>query len=751
MSFENNELELRVMCVQPMFEDENFKIFRAIADFEKHLFPFKANEPEGQVSFVVKGSVAAPIYKGQTLDVVGRWIYDSKYQQHSFAASYASPLLPSTEEGVMGFCVSVDGIGKRVAARVAQQLPHGFTLASGEMVEADWLVASIKGMTPAKAGRLINALQRVNASGELAKLLKGCVGGEIIDAIVVQYGEKSVELISAKPYKPFYDHVLSFPKADAVAMALGMDVYAEERLEAGIYDQIFRRRQVMSAIIAEREKVVSGATRSLGVSQDVVQKQIERLSDSNQVVDEQGYLYLARDYDTEVQLANHIAAFVEQGALVKNGDKARYMKNFENWKQSGKISLAEKQESAVEAVAGNVLTVLTGGPGTGKTTVLKAVLETYRKTYPGSPVTLMAPAGLAAKRLSEACGFPAATIHSTLGLIPTEGAEGIDDSGACSLDGGLVIVDEVSMVGIHLAKYIFELVALKPDTRVVLVGDADQLPSVSPGSVLDDLINCGKVKVTRLDKNFRQGSSAIVDAANAINSGRPDLLRFGGNFRMRVVEGPTLDEETKNILDNVKRAFAWSIGEFGLEQTYVLTPKRKAKAGESVDTLLSSAYLNPILRDIANPQSADKDFVKIGSRLYRMGDRVINLKNSNETMNGEIGHIVKIDKGDVTTVTIKYSNNEVEYTTDRLNEVDLAYAITVHKSQGNEYDSVIYPSSKTHGPMLQRNLLYTAVTRAKKSAVVIGSRDALKCSILTVKTKNRKDFLANRVNKLICS
>ena len=198
----------------------------------------------------------------------------------------------------------------------------------------------------------------------------------------------------------------------------------------------------------------------------------------------------------------------------------------------------------------------------------------------------------------------------------------------------------------------------------------------------------------------------------------------------------------------------WSMDTFGVDQTYVLSPKRKVKpkkdGKDCVDTILSTGFLNPILRDIANPPSADKEFIKSGLRMFREGDRVINLKNTAEVLNGEVGHVKKISMGDVSTVVVAFDDGvEVEYTLDRLKELDLAYAITVHKAQGCEYDSVIYPTSSTHGPMLQRNLLYTAVTRAKKSAVIIGSKESLKEAIKTVRSKTKKDLLAARIVRYV--
>lgn len=259
-----------------------------------------------------------------------------------------------------------------------------------------------------------------------------------------------------------------------------------------------------------------------------------------------------------------------------------------------------------------------------------------------------------------------------------------------------------------------------------IVGDVDQLPSVSAGAVLDAMIASGEVKVTRLDRNFRQeAGSAIIDAAHAINAGDKNLQLNVGNFQFREISNKDITVETAQILEEVKRAFVWSMKHFGLEQTYVLAPQRKAVIKDkqtTPETLLSTQSLNPILRDIANPPAADKAFYKSGSRVFRVGDRVMNRKNTLEVLNGEIGYIKKIETIDVPVITVDYDGIEVEYTPDRLKQLDLAYAVTVHKSQGCEYDSVIYPTSLVQGMMLQRNLLYTAVTRAKRNVLTATMR-----------------------------
>lgn len=740
------------LCVfysHTVFEDENFRILSVFANYEENLFPFPSNDKK--VEFIVKGLLPAPDYQYQELELTGEWRYDQVYKKHTLSVEYVIPTLPTTEKGVFRFCKSLPGIGEKVAKRISSTFKHGFILPSGKEPDVDWFVASIKGMTPSKASNLHAAIRRVNASAELTKILKGCVSGQVVRNIAAKYGTYAVDTVTKTPYKLFLDRVVSFKNADTIAMAVGRIPTDKDRLWAGIIDQVRQRKDRLNSIIVEKEIVLQNSIQELNVPEDLIKDELDKMMADKVLISAAKYCYLRDDFETERTLATKIAQYIHEAKNIAPSDAANYLKNFEEWKKENSICLAERQEMAVKAVANNLISVLTGGPGTGKTTVLKAIMETYRKSFPNRPITLMAPAGLAAKRMASACGMTALTIHKTLGLVPADNDAGFDDSDGMSIDGGLVIIDEVSMVGIHLAKFMFDSVIFKPDVRIVLVGDIDQLPPVSPGAVLDDLISCGRVTVTRLNRNFRQeAGSAIVDAAYAINEGNTNLT-FGGNFRMRVVENSDVETETMEILDNVKRAFKWSMDEFGVDQTYVLSPKRRMKpkkdGKDCVDTILSTMYLNLILRDIANPAAPDKEFLKSGQRTFREGDRVVNLKNSAEVLNGEIGYIKKISKSDVAIVTVDFDGVEVEYTPDRLKELDWAYAISVHKSQGCEYDSVIYPTSMTHGAMLQRNLLYTAITRAKKSAVIIGDRESLKKSITTVKSKVKKDLLSARIQK----
>lgn len=725
-----------------IYEADNFYILAVEAPYDPDKFP---SECQGRDEFVAKGRFSAPDYKGQMLEFVGEWGYDQKYKSYALAVQYTIPSLPDTREGTIKFLKSVRGIGQKLADRISTAFHDNLKTAT---LDEDWMTATIKGMSQSKAVALCGAIRRVNAIAELTKLLRDAVPGETIRRISSKYGSKAIDMVTGSAYKMAEDYAISFKEADAVALALGWAQDSEDRLRTGIICTMRSLKSQKASIIVEKSKLQAAAIRTLGVDSSILAEVMEKLYKEKILVSAAEYCYLYNDYLTERQLSEKVVSYCR--AKISPSESAHYLKKFEEWKREhADIALAEKQEEAVKAVSSNSLSVITGGPGTGKTATLKSVLETYRKAFPKSNITLMAPTGFASKRMAAACSAPAATIHKTLGLIPAEGEAEFDDSDGLSIDGGLVIIDEFSMVGIHLAKFLFEAVVFKPDTRIVIVGDVDQLPPVSPGMVLADLISCGCVKVTRLDRNFRQeAGSEIIDGAHAINAGNTNLDLGVGNFQYKEISNEDIAIETASILEEVKKAFVWSIKHFGLAQTFILAPQRKneVRDGKTLPkTLLSTQSLNPILRDIANPPSSDKAFYKIGNRIFRTGDKVMNKKNTEAVQNGEIGVIKRIETDDVPVIVVDFDGCEMEYTPDMLKQLDLAYAISVHKSQGSEYDSVIYPTSMAQGRMLQRNLLYTAVTRAKKNIVLIGSRESIYTAIRTRGDGVKRDLLSARI------
>lgn len=726
-----------------LYDADGFHIIDMKAPYVDGKFPTEYTTKD--VTFTAKGKFTAPDYKGQTMEVVGEWRYDNKYKSYVFAVDYTIPSLPKTEDDAVKFVRSIRGLGAVMAKRICSVFHQDMEKAAED---PDILIASVKGMSASKASTFCDSVKRVNVSAEMTRLLKDMVSSSTIRKIAVKYGTESMEILSKDPYKMVLERCISFKEADTIAIAMGGNLESTQRIRTGIISTIRGLKARNASIIVDKAMVSRYAMGLLNVDESLINKVTENLQESHDIVSAGKYWYLLDDYKTERGLADSIIQYAK--ATISPKDTAEYLSKFSVWESKHPdMKLAENQEIAVKAVASNHLSVVTGGPGTGKTSTLKAIMETYRMAFPKGNITLMAPTGLASKRMSGSCGMEAKTIHKTLGLIPADCDAGFVDECGTSINGGLIIVDEFSMVGIHLAKFLMDAIIFKPDVRIVIVGDIDQLPPVSAGAVLDDLIQCGVVTVTRLNRNFRQeAGSAIVDAAYAINEGNTNLPYNKGNFKFREVSNKDLAVEAQQILDTVTKAFSWSIEKYGLDQTYILAPQRKCEMRDgkvTAKTLLSTASLNPILRDIANPAEAGKAFYKAGNRTFRVGDRVMNMKNAEDVMNGDIGIITRIETGDTPSLFIDFDGTEVVFTPDRLKNLELAYAITVHKSQGCEYDSVIYPSCMTQEVMLQKNLLYTAVTRAKKNVLIIGSKTSVNKAITTVGAKSKRDLLAARI------
>lgn len=740
------EVSIAVTYKKTIFSGDNFFIIAVIAPNIQEQFP-ELHEGES-VEFTAKGRFTPPDYKGQTLELVGEWRYDIKRKEYSFAVQYTIPSLPCSREDSICFLKTIPGIGEKLATKICDEYQNNLETAT---MDEEALVASVKGMSISRASSLCNAIRRINASVELTRLLRDVVPGDTIRKIAIKYGSNAIDVVTQNPYKMVEDRAVPFKDTDLIALSLGGDKSNKERLTAGIVSNVTVLKNRSAAIIVEKDLLQKAVIQTLGVDESIINEQFDALYKKGVIVSAGKYCYLRNDFITERDLSEKITQYCTE--KVFSDDAATYLSKFNDWKKlHHNVQFAENQEKAVRAVATNFLSVVTGGPGTGKTTVLKAIMETYRMAFPKGNITLMAPTGLASKRMSSACSKEAKTLHSTLGLVPSDCDAGFNDADGLSIDGGLVVIDEFSMVGIYLSKFLFDAVVFAKDVRIVIVGDIDQLPPVSAGSVLDDLICCGQVTVTRLNRNFRQeAGSSIIDGAYAINAGNTNLA-FSDDFQFKEVFDKNIEIETQNILEEVKKSFIESVAVYGLAQTYVLAPQRKSEVKDGVvstRTLLSTSSLNPILRDIINPAAPGKAYCKSGSHIFRVGDRVINLKNTQAVLNGEIGIIKRIETAEVTSIVVDFSGGEVEYTPDTFKQLELAYSITIHKSQGCEYDSVIIPSSMTQECMLQRNLLYTAVTRAKKSVSIIGSREALNKSVLTVKSKTKRGLLAARIARSI--
>jgi exodeoxyribonuclease V alpha subunit len=397
----------------------------------------------------------------------------------------------------------------------------------------------------------------------------------------------------------------------------------------------------------------------------------------------------------------------------------------------GEMRLSERQREAVRTALTRKATVLTGGPGTGKTTTVRTIIELldqFKCRY-----ALASPTGRAAKRLSETTGRPAKTIHRLLGFVPGEGFKQDEDN---PLDVDMLIVDEASMLDLLLANHLLKAVA--PSTHLLLVGDIDQLPSVGAGNVLRDIIDSGRVPVVRLDLIFRQAQdSLIITNAHRINKGRmPTFSKMAADFFLFGQDDP--DKAADLIVDIVKNRIPRKFGYDPMDEIHVLSPMYRGAVGVS--------NLNERLQAALNPPSSAKAERRLSGRTFRAGDRVIQLRNNYDldVYNGDIGRIQAIDLVNQ-ELRVRIDDRVVRYDWSEADELALAYAISVHKAQGSEYPAVVIPVMTTHYVMLLRPLLYTAVTRARKLVVLVGSRRAISIAVRNDKVTQRHSALSARL------
>ena len=402
------------------------------------------------------------------------------------------------------------------------------------------------------------------------------------------------------------------------------------------------------------------------------------------------------------------------------------------------IPLSQRQSEAVYMAFRHNLSIVTGPPGTGKTTILRAIIEVFKHLFPESKIMLAAPTGRASRRMVESTGIEAKTLHSLLGLV----GEDIDyGMGARKepLDAGLIIIDETSMVDMWLARQFFGRV--EPGTKVVLVGDVDQLQSVGAGDVFREMIDCGIIPVTILDEIFRQKEGSMI----ARNAKRINEDNTGLDFQYDIENGEFVFVKAKTqeeAADDISRIFCELVNRYGIEHVQILSPFRS-------EGLASSDQLNRTIREIVNPIQGDLPDLKVGGNYFRLNDKVMQNKNNGKASNGDIGFIRKIDRNENNElkVTIAFSESRiVEYGMEEMEHMELAYATTIHKAMGSEYDIVILPVIRNHMRMLQRNLVYTAVTRAREKVVLVGQKWVLFQAIHKTADK-RNTMLGERICK----
>ena len=681
------------------------------------------------------------VKEGAELRLHGHWIVDKKYGEQFQVGSYQT-ITPSTITGIEKYLGSglVPGIGPELAKRIVQK----FGMRTLEIIASDpTRLTEVDGIGRVRAERIRGEW---TAQREIQDVLVFLQGHGVSTAYAVRiykkYGAAALGIVRENPYRLAIDvWGIGFKTADLVARNLGIEKTSPARAEAGVL-HVLGELVDDGHVHAPEHAVLAEAEKLLEVDEDIIRPAFDRLVAAGRLVREElgdrgDCLSLRAMYEAETACAAGVLRLLGAAARPITVDMPRALAWFE--KERG-ISLAAQQREAIGAAVHDKLVVITGGPGVGKTTIVNAIIRILEKK--ARKIALAAPTGRAAKRLTETTERPARTIHRLLEYNPQKG--GFERDADSPLEADVVVIDEASMVDVPLFA---SLLAAVPDAaQLVLVGDVDQLPSVGPGRVLADVIASKRAKVVRLTEIFRQAaSSQIVLNAHKVNRGEPPDLALasaeGSDFYF--VERDEPEAALATIIELVAERIPRRFGLDAVDDVQVLAPMHRGDVG--------AQNLNAALQTRLNPARPGLAEVVRGARTFRVGDKVIQLRNDydKEVFNGDVGRIVELrsdgEGDDDRQLAVEIDARVVLYAMTELDQLGHAYALSVHKSQGSEYPAVVVPLVTQHYMMLQRNLLYTAITRGKKLVVLVGSKKALGLAVRNDDTRMRWTWLARRI------
>ncbi len=660
------------------------------------------------------------IAPGEMMSAEGSWVTHAQHGRQ-FKIEQSNRLLPTSADGIYEYLAgsTVRGIGPATAAMIVERFKEK-SLDVLEMYPEK--LAEIKGISLAKAKDMSASFKKQAGVRRLTEFLCAYnIQPLVALKLYKTYGSTALETLHDNPYIIAASHIgASFAEADNLALELGIEGDSINRISAAVLFEL-RHNSGNGHCFIPRDKLIAATSQLISVPGDLVSEAIDSLAESGEIVCDSvaglNVCYLAELYEAETYTAYRLKSMTS----AKTKSSVNMEKLISKLESLYDISYAPLQKQSIELALNNRVLVITGGPGTGKTTILRAILKLYDELE--LETLLAAPTGRAAKRMSELSGREAFTIHRLLGAKMSEDGETVvftkDEGDPLNCDA--LVLDECSMVDITLMCSLLK--ALKPGCRLVLVGDADQLPSVGPGNVFADIIRSNIVPTVRLTEIFRQkGDSRIVRNAHMINRGEhPDFeANTGDFFRLKRLKGGTAVETivelcARRLPDNMKIPSA---------SIQVLSPTRKGETG--------TVNLNKRLQEALNPRDDGKKEKMFGETVFRVGDRVIQLKNNYDIIwktkggvsgtgvyNGDIGTIYQIDP--ITeTLTVDFEDKLASYSFDMLNELEHAWSLTVHKSQGSEYRAVVLALSGDVQMLLTRGVLYTAVTRAKELLVMVG-------------------------------
>jgi exodeoxyribonuclease V alpha subunit len=690
------------------------------------------------------------------------YIFFGEFKEHpkfglQFHTNHFRKDIPQTEQGVIAYLSSeiFKGIGKKIAESIVKTLGEH---AISKILNQPSLLDSIPKLPPEKAKVLYDTLmEHQGLERVMVALNQYGFGPQISMRIYQAYKDQTLDMIEKNPYQLVEDiEGIGFGRADELGYHLGISGNHPDRIKAGCLYILENESMQNGHVYVKTEDLLLQVKALLEENKrdkiDLldISNEVIKLQDEGKVIGEEKRVYLPSLFFAEKGLVTNINRILEQTDYNDQFPESEFLLALGSLEERLGVQYAPTQKEAIQKALMSPMLILTGGPGTGKTTVIKGIVELYAELHGCSldpknyhkkgepfPILLAAPTGRAAKRMSESTGLPAVTIHRLLGFNGTEGFEHDETS---TLEGKIIIVDETSMLDIWLANQLFK--ALPENIQVILVGDEDQLPSVGPGQVLKDLLRSERVPIVRLTDIYRQAEgSSIIELAHDIKKGY-----LPADVTMKQADRSFIKCTTTQVAQVVEKVALNAKNKgYSAKDIQVLAPMYRGPAG--IDRL------NVLLQEIFNPNpDGTRKQIPFGDVLYRIGDKVLQLVNQPESnvFNGDIGEIISIiyakentEKQDM--IYISYEGNEVEYTKQDLNQITHAYCCSVHKAQGSEFPIVILPITRSYYRMLRRNLIYTAITRSKQSLILCGEVEALRMGVERADELSRQTTLSQKL------
>lgn len=710
------------------------------------VFKLKINDEK----IIICTGYFAQINESESINITGNFVIHPVYGEQ-FKVISIEKKIPVTNENIEKYLSS--GIIKGIGPKIAERIVKTFGSKTFDIIENNYeRLSKVRGITK-KFAKLINAtFMEINRSRNIMIYLQSLdITPAYIAKIQKKYGDDTINMIKINPYR-LTDEVwgIGFKKADVIAKKVGIEKDSPFRIQSAIKFCLKQAAEISGHVYLPEKILLENVIELINIDVDLIKENLKQMQINNLIkrenLQDEVVVYLNIYYYMEQFIAKKILLLNTNSFDMKNDDAIK------NFMMQNKMNLADNQLEAVKQSIQNGVTIITGGPGTGKTTTLKAIVGILKSF--GNYIELCAPTGRAAKKMSEATNFEAKTIHRLLG-INFDDVQKFDCDENNPVKADYIIVDEASMIDITLMYSLLKATAI--DTKLILVGDVDQLPSVGPGNILHDLIESGKTKVVRLDKIFRQASqSSIIINAHKINNGEQfDLNSKSDDFFF--IYKPDSNSIINTIIEMVANRIPRKLNSNDISEIQVLTPMKRGELG--------TINLNKILQEKLNPSSMLKNEKEFGNYIYREGDKVMQVKNNYSlewqcfennicvanglgVFNGDTGFIEKIDEYHK-KMTIKFDDNKfVDYDFTQLDEIDLAYAITIHKSQGSEYKSIVVPIFGGPPMLMNRNLLYTVVTRAKNLVIMVGLPQTVYSMIKNKKKFERYSALDYRIKSL---